>query len=193
MIIFKLITFIKTATAKFSLPIGEAKDPFGLYFKSMNGDCGNSKISFAKIYIISKGDNLLKVISKFERRCGFLQIVPENGDVSRKTARCSAQQVAAILDSEDEETLGFDEDYPSDELETDSDDNVDNDNDSESDSDNENPVDRLPVRPVIGHNLDSGWNKNFHIYSKVTMDSNTGQQSTSTNDIKVYISFRIKF
>ncbi|KAG1714222.1 Luciferin 4-monooxygenase [Nymphon striatum] len=87
--------------------------------------------------------------------------VPENGDVSRKTARCSAQQVAAILDSEDEETLGFDEDYPSDELETDSDDNVDNDNDSESDSDNENLVDRLPVRPVIGHNLDSGWNKKY--------------------------------
>ncbi|KAG1657518.1 E3 ubiquitin-protein ligase HUWE1 [Nymphon striatum] len=78
-----------------------------------------------------------------------------------KTARCSAQQVAAILDSDDEETLGFDEDYPSDELETDSDDNVDNDNDSESDSDNENPVDRLPVRPVIGHNLDSGWNKKY--------------------------------
>ncbi|KAG1662787.1 Secretory carrier-associated membrane protein 1 [Nymphon striatum] len=74
--------------------------------------------------------------------------VPENGDVSRKTARCSAQQVAAILDSDDEETLGFDEDYPSDELKTDSDDNVDNDNDSESDSDNENPVDRLPdARP----------------------------------------------
>ncbi|KAG1682950.1 Nucleoprotein TPR [Nymphon striatum] len=85
--------------------------------------------------------------------------VPENGDVSRKTARCSAQQVAAILESDDEETLGFDEDYPSDELKTDSDDNVENDNDSESDSDNENPVDRLPVRPVIGHNLDSGWNK----------------------------------
>ncbi|KAG1708492.1 Ras GTPase-activating protein 3 [Nymphon striatum] len=89
--------------------------------------------------------------------------VPENGDVSRKTARCSAQQVAAILDSDDEETLGFDEDYPSDELETDSDDNVDNDNDSESDSDNKNPVDCLPVRPVIGHNLDSGWNKNVMI------------------------------
>ncbi|KAG1680642.1 Twinkle protein, mitochondrial [Nymphon striatum] len=70
--------------------------------------------------------------------------VPENGDVSRKAARCSAQQVAAILDSDDEETLGFDKDYPSDELETDSDDNVDNDNDSENDSDNENPVDRLP-------------------------------------------------
>ncbi|KAG1714693.1 AF4/FMR2 family member 4 [Nymphon striatum] len=70
--------------------------------------------------------------------------VPENGDVSRKTARCSAQQVAAILESDDEETLGFDEDYPSDELKTDSDDNVENDNDSESDSDNENPVDRLP-------------------------------------------------
>ncbi|KAG1655195.1 SCO-spondin [Nymphon striatum] len=87
--------------------------------------------------------------------------VPENGDVSRKTARCSAQQVAAILDSDDEETLGFDEDYPFDELETDSDDNVDNDNDSESDSDNENPADRLPVRPVIGHNLDSGWNKKY--------------------------------
>ncbi|KAG1656714.1 Ubiquitin-like modifier-activating enzyme 1 [Nymphon striatum] len=87
--------------------------------------------------------------------------VPENGDVSRKTARCSAQQVAAILDSDGEETLGFDEDYPSDELETDSDDNVDNDNDSESDSDNENPADRLPVRPVIGHNLDSGWNKKY--------------------------------
>ncbi|KAG1682023.1 Sprouty-related, EVH1 domain-containing protein 1 [Nymphon striatum] len=87
--------------------------------------------------------------------------VPENGDISRKTARCSAQQVAAILDSDDEETLGFDEDYPSDELETDSDDNVDNDNDSESDSDNENPVDRLPVKPVIGHNLDSGWNKKY--------------------------------
>ncbi|KAG1671241.1 Protein AF-10 [Nymphon striatum] len=85
--------------------------------------------------------------------------VPENGDVSLETARCSAQQVAAILDSDDEETLGFDKDYPSDELKTDSDDNVDNDNDSESDSDNENPVDRLPVRPVIGHNLDSGWNK----------------------------------
>ncbi|KAG1714070.1 Bromodomain-containing protein 9 [Nymphon striatum] len=89
------------------------------------------------------------------------QKVPENGDVSLKTARCSAQQVAAILDSDDEETLGFDEDYPSDELETDSDDNVDNDNDSESDSDNENPVDRLPVRPVIGHNFDSGWNKKY--------------------------------
>ncbi|KAG1651541.1 Peptide chain release factor 1-like, mitochondrial [Nymphon striatum] len=87
--------------------------------------------------------------------------VPENGDVSRKTARCSAQQVAAILDSDDEETLCFDEYYPSDELETDSDDNVDNDNDSESDSDNENPVDRLHVRPVIGHNLDSGWNKKY--------------------------------
>ncbi|KAG1687162.1 Protein OSCP1 [Nymphon striatum] len=58
-----------------------------------------------------------------------------------KTARCSAQQVAAILDSDDEETLGFDEDYPSDELKTDSD---DNDNDSESDSDNVNPVDLLP-------------------------------------------------
>ncbi|KAG1680033.1 Ras-specific guanine nucleotide-releasing factor RalGPS1 [Nymphon striatum] len=87
--------------------------------------------------------------------------VPENGDFSRKTARCSAQQVVAILDSDDEETLGFDEDYPFDELETDSDDNVDNDNDSESDSDNENPVDLLPVRPVIGHNLDSGWNKNI--------------------------------
>ncbi|KAG1650888.1 Nuclear receptor coactivator 2 [Nymphon striatum] len=52
--------------------------------------------------------------------------VPESGDVSRKTARCSAQQVAAILDSDDEETLGFDKDYSSDELETDSDDNVDN-------------------------------------------------------------------
>ncbi|KAG1675609.1 hypothetical protein GQR58_014609 [Nymphon striatum] len=64
----------------------------------------------------------------------------------QKTARCSAQQVAAILDSDDEETLGFYEDYPSDELETDSDDNVDNDNDSESDSDNENPVDRLPIK-----------------------------------------------
>ncbi|KAG1683509.1 Serine/threonine-protein kinase MRCK alpha [Nymphon striatum] len=87
--------------------------------------------------------------------------VPENGDVSRKTARCSAQQVAAILESDDEETLGFDEDYPSDELKTDSDDNVENDNDSESDSDNENPVDRLPVRPVFGHNLDSGWNKKY--------------------------------
>ncbi|KAG1678569.1 putative elongator complex protein 3 [Nymphon striatum] len=87
--------------------------------------------------------------------------VPENGDVSRKTARCSAQQVAAILESDDEETLGFDEDYPSDELKTDSDDNVENDNDSESDSDNENPVDRLPVRPFIGHNLDSGWNKKY--------------------------------
>ncbi|KAG1650216.1 DNA-directed RNA polymerase, mitochondrial [Nymphon striatum] len=73
--------------------------------------------------------------------------VPENCDVSRKTARCSAQQVAAILDSDDEETLGFDEDYPSDELKTDSDDNVDNDNDSESDSDNENPVDR--VRSIV--------------------------------------------
>ncbi|KAG1715040.1 Renin receptor [Nymphon striatum] len=60
------------------------------------------------------------------------------------TAQCSAQQVAAILDSDDEETLGFDEDYPSDELKTDSDDTVDNDNDSESDSDNDNPVDRLP-------------------------------------------------
>ncbi|KAG1652429.1 putative glutamine--tRNA ligase [Nymphon striatum] len=58
--------------------------------------------------------------------------VPENGDVSWKTARYSGQQVAAILDSDDEETLGFDEDYPSDELEIDSDDNVDNDNDSES-------------------------------------------------------------
>ncbi|KAG1661035.1 Cyclin-dependent kinase 14 [Nymphon striatum] len=78
-----------------------------------------------------------------------------------QTARCSAQQVAAILDSDDEETLGFDEDYPSDVLETDSDDNVDDDNDSESDSDNENPVDCLPVRPVIGHNLDSGWNKKY--------------------------------
>ncbi|KAG1683631.1 Paraplegin [Nymphon striatum] len=87
--------------------------------------------------------------------------VPENGDVSWKTARCSAQQVAAILDSDVKETLGFDEDNPSDELETDSDDNVDNENDSESDSDNENPVDRLPVRPVIGHNLDSGWNKKY--------------------------------
>ncbi|KAG1649563.1 NKG2-C type II integral membrane protein [Nymphon striatum] len=87
--------------------------------------------------------------------------VPENGDVSRKTARCSAQQVAAILESDDEETLGFDEDYPSDELKTDSDDNVENDNDSESDSDNENPVDRLPVRPFIGHNLHSGWNKKY--------------------------------
>ncbi|KAG1687688.1 Signal transducer and activator of transcription 5B [Nymphon striatum] len=87
--------------------------------------------------------------------------VPENGDVSRKTARCSAQQVAAILESDDEETLGFDEDYPSDELKTDSDDNVENDNDSESDSDNENPVDRLPVRLFIGHNLDSGWNKKY--------------------------------
>ncbi|KAG1698858.1 Luciferin 4-monooxygenase [Nymphon striatum] len=65
------------------------------------------------------------------------------------TARCSAQQVAAILDSEDEETLGFDEDYPFDELETDSDDNVDNDNDSESDSDNENPVDRLPISKEV--------------------------------------------
>ncbi|KAG1661382.1 Zinc finger MYND domain-containing protein 11 [Nymphon striatum] len=63
--------------------------------------------------------------------------------------------------SDDEETLGFDEDYPSDELKTDSDDNVDNDNDSKSDSDNENPLDRLPVRPVIGHNLDSGWNKKY--------------------------------
>ncbi|KAG1668340.1 hypothetical protein GQR58_017925 [Nymphon striatum] len=84
--------------------------------------------------------------------------VPENGDVSRKTAQCSAPQVAAILDSDDEETLGFDEDYPTDELETDSD---DNDDDSESDSDNENPVDRLPVRPVIGHNLDSGQNKKY--------------------------------
>ncbi|KAG1689102.1 Periodic tryptophan protein 1 [Nymphon striatum] len=85
--------------------------------------------------------------------------VPENGDVSRKTARCSAQQVAAILDSDDEETLCFDEDYMSDELETDSDDNFCNDNDSERDSDNENPADNLPVRPVIAHNLDSGWNK----------------------------------
>ncbi|KAG1675117.1 Cytoplasmic dynein 1 light intermediate chain 2 [Nymphon striatum] len=76
--------------------------------------------------------------------------VPENGDVSRKAARCSAQQVAAILDSDDEETLGFDKDYPSDELETDSDDNVDNDNDSENDSDNENPVDRLPEDLLLG-------------------------------------------
>ncbi|KAG1704394.1 Dihydroorotate dehydrogenase (quinone), mitochondrial [Nymphon striatum] len=66
-------------------------------------------------------------------------------ELMKATARCSAQQVAAILDSDDEETLGFDEDYQSDELETNSDDNVDNDNDSESDSDNENPVDRLHV------------------------------------------------
>ncbi|KAG1689645.1 Frequenin-1 [Nymphon striatum] len=80
----------------------------------------------------------------FEAMSSQKRKVPENSDVSRKTARCSAQQVAAILDSDDEETLGFDENYPSDELETDSDDNVDNDNDSESDSDNENPVDRLP-------------------------------------------------
>ncbi|KAG1685807.1 Polyglutamine-binding protein 1 [Nymphon striatum] len=70
----------------------------------------------------------------------------------------SAAKLRPILDSDDEETFGFDEDYPSDELETDSD---DNDNDSESDSDNENPADRLPVRPVIAHNLDSGWNKKY--------------------------------
>ncbi|KAG1657525.1 E3 ubiquitin-protein ligase UBR5 [Nymphon striatum] len=85
--------------------------------------------------------------------------------VGSQTARCSAQQVAAILDSDDEETLGFDEDYPSDELKTDSDDNVHNDNDSESDSDNENPVDRLPVcmrsapmcrAGAIGINISSG-------------------------------------
>ncbi|KAG1703660.1 Copine-4 [Nymphon striatum] len=82
---------------------------------------------------------------KFHSMSSQKRKVPENGDVSRKTARCFAQQVAAILDSDDEETLGFDEDYLFDELETDSDDNVDNDNDSESDSDNENPVDRLPV------------------------------------------------
>ncbi|KAG1669548.1 DNA mismatch repair protein Msh3 [Nymphon striatum] len=75
--------------------------------------------------------------------------VPENGDISRKTATCCAEQVAAILDSDDEETLGFDEDYPSDELKTDSNDNVDNDNDSESDSDNENPVDRLPIKCFV--------------------------------------------
>ncbi|KAG1651191.1 hypothetical protein GQR58_027383 [Nymphon striatum] len=100
-------------------------------------------------------------------------MVPENGDVSRKTARCSAQQVAAILDSDDEETLGFDEDYPSDELETDSDDNVDNDNDSESDSDNEIPADRLPVRPVIAHNLDSGWNKKYVSVNKQFLRAET--------------------
>ncbi|KAG1663722.1 E3 SUMO-protein ligase PIAS1 [Nymphon striatum] len=111
----------------------------------------------------------------FLDECSQKQKVPENGDVSRKTARCSAQQVAAILDSDDEETLGFDEDYPSDELETDSDDNVDNDNDSESDSDNENPVDRLPVRPVIGHNFDSGWNKKYFGVNK-HLDNITGQR-----------------
>ncbi|KAG1651190.1 hypothetical protein GQR58_027383 [Nymphon striatum] len=108
-----------------------------------------------------------------EARCSQKRKVPENGDVSRKTARCSAQQVAAILDSDDEETLGFDEDYPSDELETDSDDNVDNDNDSESDSDNEIPADRLPVRPVIAHNLDSGWNKKYVSVNKQFLRAET--------------------
>ncbi|KAG1709144.1 Sister chromatid cohesion protein DCC1 [Nymphon striatum] len=105
--------------------------------------------------------------------------VPENGDVSRKTARCSAQQVAAILDSDDKETLGFDEDYSSDELETDSDDDVDNDNDSESDSDNENPADCLPdmvltdtqsTPPVIWyfptHNLPYDINERFNLLFK---------------------------
>ncbi|KAG1708447.1 Procollagen galactosyltransferase 2 [Nymphon striatum] len=66
------------------------------------------------------------------------QKVPENGDVSRKTARYSAQQVADILDYDDEETVGFDEDYPSNELETDS---VDNDNDSETKN---KPIEVLP-------------------------------------------------
>ncbi|KAG1700932.1 Integrator complex subunit 14 [Nymphon striatum] len=83
--------------------------------------------------------------------------------------------VAAILDFDDEKTLGFDEDYPSDELETDSDDNVDNDNDSESDSDN--PVDRLPVRPVIGHNLDSGWNKKEDWYGMLYSWADTRKKS----------------
>ncbi|KAG1709141.1 Sister chromatid cohesion protein DCC1 [Nymphon striatum] len=103
--------------------------------------------------------------------------VPENGDVSRKTARCSAQQVAAILDSDDKETLGFDEDYSSDELETDSDDDVDNDNDSESDSDNENPADCLPVRPIIVHNLDSGWNKKYVGVNKQFLRTETGPKN----------------
>ncbi|KAG1708515.1 Synaptojanin-1 [Nymphon striatum] len=101
--------------------------------------------------------------------------VPENGEISWKTARCSAQQVAAILDSDDEETLGFDEDYPSDELETDSDDNVNNDNDSESDSDN--TVDRLPVRPVIGHNLDS----DYYGEEYIDMDAASNQSQSSTS------------
>ncbi|KAG1670317.1 hypothetical protein GQR58_016991 [Nymphon striatum] len=108
--------------------------------------------------------------------------VPENGDVSRKMARCSAQQVAAILDSDDEETFGFDENYPSDELETDSDDNVDNDNDSESDSDNENSADRLPVRSVIAHNLDSGWNKKYVGVNKQFLRAET---ETGPNNIPV--------
>ncbi|KAG1659630.1 Serine/threonine-protein kinase Nek10 [Nymphon striatum] len=91
--------------------------------------------------------------------CNEESIVTSSLNCLAAAPNSKLQQVAAILDSDDEETLGFDEDYPSDELETDSDDNVDNDNDSESDSDNENPADHLPVRPVIGHNLDSGWNK----------------------------------
>ncbi|KAG1697193.1 Transient receptor potential-gamma protein [Nymphon striatum] len=124
--------------------------------------------------IIDFVTNSLYVATIGLRIVAYFQKVPENGDVSRKTARCSAQQVAAILDSDDEETLGFDEDYPSDELETDSDDNVDNDNDSESDSDNENPVDRLPVRPVIGHNFDSGWNKKYFGVNK-HLDNITGK------------------
>ncbi|KAG1679602.1 Ubiquitin carboxyl-terminal hydrolase 8 [Nymphon striatum] len=114
--------------------------------------------------------------------------VPENGDVSRKTARCSAQQVAAILESDDEETLGFDEDYPSDELKTDSDDNVENDNDSESDSDNENPVDRLPVRPFIGHNLDSGWNKKL-ISAASTLYDAADESHKNGDEERSYILF----
>ncbi|KAG1714756.1 Tetraspanin-7 [Nymphon striatum] len=102
--------------------------------------------------------------------------VPENGDVSRKTARCSAQQVAAILDSDDEETLSFDEDYPSDELETDSDDNVDNNNDSESD--NENPVDHLPITG-IGILAVGIWMKmSLYKYMELSHDY---------NDIAVYV------
>ncbi|KAG1663170.1 Cleavage and polyadenylation specificity factor subunit 6 [Nymphon striatum] len=109
----------------------------------------------------------------------FKEKVPENGDVSRKTARCSAQQVAAILDSDDEETLGFDEDYPSDELETDSDDNVDNDNDSESDSDNENPVDRLPESDI-----NTNQDNQVDLYDDVITASSGSEQRTNFNNNK---------
>ncbi|KAG1661037.1 Cyclin-dependent kinase 14 [Nymphon striatum] len=96
-----------------------------------------------------------------------------------QTARCSAQQVAAILDSDDEETLGFDEDYPSDVLETDSDDNVDDDNDSESDSDNENPVDCLPV---LGTPTEETWEgvSRFPQYKIDIMFNNSDSDSDSS-------------
>ncbi|KAG1659917.1 Diuretic hormone receptor [Nymphon striatum] len=74
----------------------------------------------------------------------------------------------------------FDKYYPSDELETDSDDNVGNDNDSENDSDNENPADRLPVRPVIAHNLDSDWNKKYVGVNKQFLNKHLGNITDPT-------------